>query len=324
MAPRHMSRKLERARQSAASVRRLGMAGSRVLLRKLASFLETLTQEEIVNIPLAAEALARRPGGARGISHPQPPQPVEVVLARSDGEVIGAVLFRREWLEQVFDASGDNQRDRKIDATQRDSMVSDWLNGYGSRIGGVLRAEVGSLVAQLYMQSPDDCLDILEHSQTRPDALDRLWSLPLTQYFLPFIKSGSPQQKRRLRRLEGSALTDARGRSKVDPEDSKDAAIAADVESATARLGPAFDVWFGMRGSGAYQTRREQADWTLREMGFIGTELVAILGTRVDSRRSGMKACTTLSGAAHRLVALNRGQSIESVYARAKRGKRYL
>jgi hypothetical protein len=85
------------------------------LLEKLAKFLETLTVDELADIPTAAEALAQL-RGARATIHPRRSQPVEVVFARDGHEIVAALLLRRRWMERAFDESHSRPAEGPSDA----------------------------------------------------------------------------------------------------------------------------------------------------------------------------------------------------------------
>src|SRR5213078_2852293 len=106
----------------------------------------------------AAVAAAQPRGGSRPSKwRPKPPEPIEVVFARVNKEVVGALLLRRKWMEQVFDESEDNddQPSRKADS------LSDWLGLFGRQLGRSIVTEIDLVEAQLWMQTPEDCLDVL-------------------------------------------------------------------------------------------------------------------------------------------------------------------
>ena len=281
-------------------------AALEVLLKKLAPFLETLSANELADIPTAANALAQRPRGARAILHPRPPQPVEVVLARVGREVVGALLLSRKWMERTFDESPDNA---SADPTEtRSAALSEWLNGFGRLLGSSLLNEMALVDAQGYMQEPSDCLDMLEHyAKTRANEFERLWSLPLTQYFLPSVKNGTPVERRRLRALEKRRLTDGRGRPHVEREESHDFIIAEKVEAAVTHLKPGWDYLRANQAEGRRQKREE-----LIGMGYQGDEADVL----VDGHHR------RLRGAAVLLVAQHSSRSVESISAQASRATR--
>jgi hypothetical protein len=191
--------------------------------------------------------------------------------------------------------------------------LSDWRQGFGRSLGSILSREMRLLLAQASMEDASSCLDILEHySKTHADDIDQLWSLPMTQYWLPYLKGENPQIRRRLRALEKRRLTDGRGRPKQEPEESQDVAIARDVEAARHRLARAFDVYDQHRRLGGYRSSREVITRELEQQRYQAHEQSAVLTSR------------TLSGAAHRLVALKRRCSAASIQARASRGRKYL
>ena len=82
-----------------------------VLQKRLATLVDALTGEEIAAIPLADEALARRPGGARSPLHPRPPQPLEVIHIQDRGEVVcslnSAVTVRAKGQSKFVNVSNE-------------------------------------------------------------------------------------------------------------------------------------------------------------------------------------------------------------------------
>src|ERR1700674_846675 len=111
-----------------AQVTRPSPAAFDVVLKKLAPLLETLTDDELADIPSAAKALARR----RAFFSPRPPQPIEVVLARVGHEVVGALLLRRRWMERTVDASPDNWA--PVESSKKMSALSGWLNEFARHL----------------------------------------------------------------------------------------------------------------------------------------------------------------------------------------------
>jgi hypothetical protein len=298
-------------------VHKVREASLKLLLRKLDPLLQTLSAGELTDIPVA-DALARRPRGARAVFHPRPPQPVEVVFARDGREIVGALLLRRKWMERTFDESHDDEVPDSAKASQKMSALCDWLNEFGELLSSWLSREMALVDARRCMQEPSDCLDMLEHySETRPNELDALWSLPLTQYWLAFLKSGSPQTRQRLRALEERRMTDSRGRPEKGDEDLQMVVIAGKVDAAELSLAEPFRVYQALRKAaepGSYASSREVIERELRKKDYSEDIVSAV----VDSK--------TLPGAAQRFVAShsNGRYTVASVRAMASAGKKKL
>jgi hypothetical protein len=73
-----------------------------ILLERFKPFLDTIGNSELADIPRAADAMRRRPGGTRSLFHPLSPQPIEVIPVRVEQQIIGALLLRRQWMEDAF------------------------------------------------------------------------------------------------------------------------------------------------------------------------------------------------------------------------------
>jgi hypothetical protein len=226
-------------------------------------------------------------------------------------------------MEKVFDASVDNQI--TSDLENRESDLGDWLDGCGYRLGRLLKTELELVVTHLYMQTPDDCLSILEHhASAHPETFVRLWTSPLTQSFVRILESGDQQQRSRLRRLEERRLTDSRGRPTKDPEETRDVEIARAVRTAERRLATAFQMWKTCYVRGSLEERRARVSAILREKGYHQQEVDAILGNRNDDSGEVIRPARHLLGAACRLIALQRGQTVDRIRLAHRRSKRFL
>jgi hypothetical protein len=306
---RRVTDKPVRARRSSQSARTTRPAAFDVVLDKLEPFFKTFSQEELAAIPAAvAAAFAQQPRGFRAGLLPRPPEPIEVVFPHAGREIVGALILKRTWMDRTFDEREHGDAHSAEDASERVEALSDWLNGFGRLLGSLLSREIALAVPQSYMHQPSDCLDMLEHyAETRPGEFERLWSLPLTQYFLPYLKTGSPVTRRRLRALENSRLTKGRGRPHVDSDESRDFIIASQVEAAQARLKAGWEYFQANQAEGRRHNRE-----VLIGMGYQGDEATVL----VEGRHR------KLRGAAVRLVAQHSGRPIESVSVQASRGNR--
>ncbi len=323
-------RRRDQVTQAETVVRSLGRPATKVLLRKLAPLLQVLTAEERVSITAADKALLRHPGGIRGALTLRPSQPIEVVLPRISGKrvngkrvggaLIGALFLRRDWLERAFAASDANgSAGQESAASERTSAISEWFNDYGWQLGRLLHEEITLLEVQLQMRTPDHCLDILENYAAHwPTLLHRIWALPRTQFFLPFIGHGDRETRRRLRHLEKQRLTHAKGRPKADPQSSKATVTAQHVKIAEAWLAPFFEIWNERRSL----SRLEEVSSQLRAMDASPKVIEAILGNPGNPEMK--RPCRLLRSAACRLIALQTGQSFSTVDIAARRGWRYV
>jgi hypothetical protein len=243
-------------------------------------------------------------------------RPVEVIFARVNNEIVGALLLRRKWLEQ------------SIPSTVMPTWLTDWLQGFGRHLGSLLMWEMQLGVSDNYVRDLEDGLQILERSaDSSPSELERLWASPLMQSWISHIKSGGQHMRKRLRTLQRRLLTDSRGRPEIDTEDSQDVLIAKEVAEATSRLAEGFAIVERWKNQG-FTSSREAIEPKLRALCYNNQEVDALLGNKLYAAgfeaRAAVRPCRTLSGAAHRLVAFNHRRSVPSVRAIASRGRRKL
>jgi len=286
-----------------------------VLMQKLAPLLETLTPQEIEAIPLAAEALARRPGGARSVLYPRPAQPIEVVYPRVNGEVVGALLLRRKWVEQAVAGYWDDEAQRGSHWPRILSQVSDellmvlpgdlarWLSRQAEFI-----SEHGWL---LHEHDSESVLDLLEVST--PEDVRKWLCVPFILATLVWAaRRGRPEEKRRVKKIFKSCSPTGHGAPTKPSETRKDVRIARQVDEARDDLAPGKQLLRKHLSAPTYKTTRSNVESELNALGYQKDQINALLKTG----RKGEPA--------YRYVADRNRMKVASVRATASRGRKLL
>jgi len=307
------------ARRSAESIQPTRPVALDVVLKKLAPFLETLSAGELADIPKAAEALARRPCGTRALFHPRPAQPVEVVFARVNREIVGVLLLRHKWMGEAF----AQYCNAEVQQTARWPQIvleacDSWLEQLRSDLGLWLSRQAEVLperfYPRLYIDGADDFLDVLD--ELTPEEIDRwLWMPIVLRGLQDLARNGNPQQRGKLRKVLLRWAPDGRGRPTKAVDELRAVAVAQAVAEAESRLREGFKVCCQLRKIGGYNSSREVIEPKLVTMGYDEYEVRAI----VEGKK-------TLSRAACRLVAFksNGRYTVASVSAIASLGRKRL
>lgn len=287
-----------------------------VLLKKLAPFLDELSESEIAQIPTAAEASPTR-GMFRA---PKPPEPVEVVLVRVERKVVGALLLRRKWMEDSFSDSCNVE----IQQTSKwpDIMAGDletWLRFLPADVGSWLSRQAEYLPMRLHdevfsYENPESILELLE-DLTQQEVGEAL-GVPLVMDVLQhFMQNGAPQQQRRVKTILSRWSPKGHGAPSKQPHERRDSAVALRVEHAKARLSEGVNLIRDRRKRGGYHRDSPETQRELRRLGYSEMEVQAILRARVTNDSS---------GAAYHFVAAQDDTTPTIVRSMTSRGRKYL
>jgi hypothetical protein len=286
------------------------------LLKKLSPFLATLSVSELAEMSIAAKA-KQRPSLFR---QPKPPQPIEVVMVREDKHVVGVLLLRGRWMEEVFERHRTNPTTDTTTSTKSMANLFDpWLGFLPSEVGSWLSRQIEYLPLSLYHEvliheNPETILDLLEEQSpgTIPEALQVWFVMEVLEHLM---QRGTTQQKRRIKTIFEHWRPSGHGAPSKEVEERKDVDIALRVEEAKQRLANGVRFIREQRTRGGYQHDSPETIFALRALGYTLEETGAIFESRVTK---------TSSGAAFILVARQQGTTPKVISAAASRGRRYI
>jgi hypothetical protein len=286
------------------------------LLKKLSPFLETLSQNELSEIPIAAQA---KPERRRWFRQPEPAQPVEIVMVKGDKQVVGAVLLRRKWMEEIFAAQyteGFQQKPEFADVVA--NALEAWLYQLSGEIGSLLTRQAEFWPLGVY-EDPASVLDFLHRwsSEQISEALEVPLILSVIQHF---IRKGTPDERRRVKEILHAWAPEGRGAPTKQLGELADVVVARAVKRAETRLAEGHRLRATLYKPNTYNSSGSLVR-ELRRKGYREDEIEAIVN------------CKRLNGAAQWLVAHQRliasqkaviphiKREIASVRAMASRGR---
>jgi hypothetical protein len=276
------------------------------ICHELAPFLKQLSDDELAEIPRAAERARNRRGWASRATRPE--QPVEILRIRG-----GVLLLRRKWMEEVFahNSNPEIQQTQQWPAILRGAL-STWLE----YLPGDLEAWLSRQAEYLPEGLPQDVfnyryaesvLDLLE--ELTPEQIGQALEVPVVLRVVQrFIQRGNPKQRQRLKKALKAWSPDGRGAPPKDLEKLQDVIIAMAVTAAKDRLAEGHRLRATLYKPGTFDASGKLVQ-ELRKRDFRPDEIDAI----VESKH--------LTGAAHRLVARRESLEPASVSAMASRGR---
>jgi hypothetical protein len=292
---------------------RVAEAAHRILLDELRPFLRTLHEAELEKMTGQRPRGGARPSNFRG---PRLPNPVEVLFARLDGRIVGALLLNGKWIEQVLRGHGSGSlRQRK---TLEESNIR-WLDWLTNDISHTLAKQAEFLPFALAAgllndwDNPSDwdersveyVLNLLESSTSAE--IGKWLTLRLVSRLAEDVASDDSSSQRDRARAILRRWTEAkRGRRELSPERTADASLFREVVEAVKRLREGWSYVHHSRKDGHHANR------LVLGLKYDDNEIDVLIGGR--HRR--------ILGAAISLVAQRHGKPAENISTRISRHRK--
>jgi hypothetical protein len=281
-----------------------------VALTLLKPLLNTLTESERAALATAEaqQEIQQRPR-SRGRAMFTRPLALEVAVARVDGQVVGALLLKREWAENTFAKNCNRpiQETSPWPSLLRAAML-DWLNELNLDLGPWLLRQLEVLPEELDLDDEhgETIVDALERAS--PDEIDRWLSVPSVLRALQRFRKGDTDNRERVRAILLKWTTAKRGRHPKQFDQRLDIATYREVESTRERFAHALPFlsvnWNDFRDySSVYRA--------LEEQGF--THVAAYFLTHNRN--------LTPENAAIRFIAKTQKASVNTIRMRYRRGQ---